>query len=104
MSARTPGPWRVMPDQPSHGCSLCVEADTPNGSYVIVRTPEVDKYNNKEQRTIDLPNIQFIVTACNAHDALARAVEHVLSASEDGGTFDDVDFKMLRDALAEATV
>jgi hypothetical protein len=33
---------------------------------------------------------------------LRAAVEMVLIASEDGGDFNDVDFKMLREALAKS--
>ena len=34
---------------------------------------------------------------------LLAALQHVLIASEDGGDFDDVDFDMLRAAIAKAT-
>ena len=47
-------------------------------------------------------NAEFIVRACNSHAALVRAVGHVLDASEDGGTMNDIDFELLREALALA--
>ena len=43
---------------------------------------------------------EFIVKACNAHEVLVDAVTQVLDASEDGGDMDDIDWNLLREALA----
>ena len=51
-------------------------------------------------RIIPLEN--QILKLKSVNKELFNAVEHVLIASEDGGSFDDVDFNMLRTAIMRA--
>ena len=53
MEKHTPGPWRVEPDQPSHGAVLCVVGHI---GQVIVRTPE-------PMEPVDHANAQLIAAA-----------------------------------------
>ena len=48
----------------------------------------------------DREDAPFIIKACSAHEVLVDAVTQVLDASEDGGDMDDIDWNLLREALA----
>jgi hypothetical protein len=70
-------------------------AGTDREAFLVV---EVDgcSYGRSVKAFVGIPQEQAKVKA------LREAVEMVLVASEDGGDFNDVDFKMLREALAKS--
>ena len=70
----SPLPWRVVPDQRSQGEVLAIESC--DGS-VVVRSPQSTRYESDEQLMIDQPNLEFIVEACTARDALVAALLEV---------------------------
>jgi hypothetical protein len=88
MSAHTPRPWSEFRDADSH------DIIGPDGLHIATMEPR-----NSRTPAADQDADARLIAA--APDLLA-AVEHVLEASEDGGTFNDVDFTMLRAALAKA--
>lgn len=86
MTEHTPGPWFIP------------ESDPP-----IVRSKangrDVCDVIAQEPSEIDHANARLIAAA----PCLLKCVEHVLIASEDGGDMNDIDFDMLRAAIAKAT-
>ncbi len=71
----TPGPWYVVPDQPSHGACLALCGP---GTEVIARSPESPEYQHPEQ-AIDAANFARIVKCVNAHDDLLEALQDLLA-------------------------
>ena len=91
MSGNTPGPWEASEGYPSDVWHV----DMPNRTLsVSVSRHETDDMSVEEVQA----NARLIAAAPDLFDA----VEHVLIASEDGGDMDDIDFNMLRKALARA--
>ena len=74
---RTAGPWRVQPDQRRGGAGVVIGTLADDDALVAEAYTSI----RRDKRVIGDgdANAEFIVRACNAHDALLRAAE---SASE----------------------
>jgi len=97
----TPTPW-VVDDRhvhPAKGLTYPPGVEPETDVIVLVDT---DQHRNALLNETDKANLRRIVHCVNLHDELVGAIDHVLAASEDGGTFNDVDFALLRRALAKA--
>jgi hypothetical protein len=53
-------PWRVVPDQEAHGTMLDV---VDSASLILLRTPEVESYNCRQQRELDVPVAELAAKA-----------------------------------------
>jgi hypothetical protein len=86
----TPGPWCFHGDY----SEIHTAVDEDGGQVIAEMNPDND-FTGEENAA----NTRLIAAA----PELLAALQHVLIASEDGGDFDDVDFDMLRSAIAKAT-
>jgi hypothetical protein len=53
-------PWRVVPDQDAHGTRLDV---VDSAGLILLRTPEVESYNCRQQRERDVPVTELTAKA-----------------------------------------
>jgi len=84
-SKRTPGPWELNPD-----IVETVEIIGPNGETIA------DVWNIAKMLAGERDaNAEFIVRACNAHDALVRALKDLKEDLENNGEIFKTDQKRI---------
>ena len=88
---------------PAGRTPLCWLVVNPEGNLLAILDSESEAYWFTKNRGHAAGAIYF-KSPCDyaAAPKLLAAVEHVLIASEDGGDMDDIDWPMLRSALAKA--
>lgn len=64
----------VIPDQPSHGCALCLVHRRTG--LTIAYSPKVEEYDNREQQQ-DKANFAYIAEVCNSYPRLVAILREL---------------------------